>query len=536
MAFFGVPLSGLIASQDQLTSVSNNLANLDTVGFKDQTVSFSDLFAQSSLVNQSNDPISTGLGVTASQTNSDFTDGGISATGIASNAALSGNGFFVVQGTNGAPTYTRAGDFTANAQGFLTSPSGEEVLGYGATNGVVSTTGAIQPLKVALGSVIPATATSEFQITANLNSAAAVGSKFSSTTPVYDSLGAQHVLTVTYTKTASNSWSYTATLPAADLSSGAATAATAASPSTSTYTFGAATDTLSGSATIALGSGSPVTVSAAGLTVTQFAAALNGNATLQSEGITATLSGNQITLSGPASGAGGNLVLGGTVTDTTTSATITPSTPTTATEASTGAIVSQGTLSFDSSGNLELQPVTPATTPATYVQSISINVPQFADGGAASTLTWSLTDKNGNGTITQTDLASTTAATQNGQGSGTLTSYSIQSDGTIEGNYSNGQTNALGQIALATFANTQGLARVGGNDYQATPGSGAASIGVAGTGGRGTITGGSVEASNVDVAAEFSKMIEAQQAYSANAKTITTFQQVSQATIAMIQG
>jgi flagellar hook protein FlgE len=533
MAFFGVPLSGLIASQDQLTSVSNNLANLDTVGFKDQTVSFSDLFAQSSLVNQSNDPISTGLGVTSSQTNSDFTDGGISSTGIASNAALSGNGFFVVQGTNGAPTYTRAGDFTANADGFLTSPSGEEVLGYGATNGVVSTTGAIQPLKVALGSVIPATATSKFQITANLNSAAAVGSTFSSTTPVYDSLGAQHVLTVTYTKTASNSWSYTASLPGADLSS---STATPASQSTSTYTFGAATDTLGGSATIALGSGSPVTISAAGLTVTQFAAAINANSTLQSEGVTASLSGGVITLSGPASGAGGTLALGGTVTDTTTSATITPSTPTTAAVAVANGTVAQGTFNFDSSGNLELQPVTPATTPATYVQSISISVPQFADGGASSTLTWDLTDKNGNGTITQTDLANTTAATQNGQGSGTLTSYAIQSDGTIEGTYSNGQTNALGQIALATFANNQGLARVGGNDYQATPGSGAASIGVAGTGGRGTITGGSVEASNVDVAAEFSKMIEAQQAYSANAKTITTFQQVSQATIAMIQG
>lgn len=536
MAFFGVPLSGLIASQDQLTSVSNNLANLDTVGFKDQTVSFSDLFAQSSSVNQSNDPISTGLGVTAAQTNSDFTDGGISSTGIASNAALSGNGFFVVQGTSGTPSYTRAGDFTANAQGFLTSPSGEQVLGYGATNGVVSTTGALQPLKVALGSVIPATATSQFQITANLNSSAKVGSTFSSTTPVYDSLGAQHVLSVTYTKTGSNAWSYSATMPAADLSSSATTSTTAASPSTASYAFGSATDTLSGSATISLGSGSPVSVSAAGLTPSAFAASINSNSTLQSEGITATLTGSTVTLSGPASGAGGNLVLGGTVTDATTSATITPSTPTTATTASTGAVLAQGTLSFDSSGNLELQPVTPATTPATYVQSVSINVPQFADGGAASSLTWNLADKNGNGTITQTDLASSTATTQNGQGSGTLTSYAIQSDGTIQGTYSNGQTDALGQIAIATFANTQGLARTGGNDYQATPGSGLASVGLAGTGGRGTLTGGSVEASNVDVAAEFSKMIEAQQAYSANAKTITTFQQVSQATIAMISG
>jgi len=68
MSFFGVPLSGLIASQNQLQAVSNNLANLDTVGFKDQTVSFSDLFAQSSATNGANDPLQTGLGVTTSQT------------------------------------------------------------------------------------------------------------------------------------------------------------------------------------------------------------------------------------------------------------------------------------------------------------------------------------------------------------------------------------------------------------------------------------------------------------------------------------
>lgn len=408
MAFFGVPLSGLIASQDQLTSVSNNLANLDTVGYKDQTVSFSDLFAQSSSVNATDNPIQTGLGVATSQTDSDFTDGGISSTGIASNMALSGNGFFVVQGTSGAPSYTRAGDFTANSDGYLTAPSGELVLGYGATNGVVSTTGTIQPLKVALGSVIPASATSSFQISANLNSSAAVGSTFASTTPIYDSLGAQHTLTVTYTKTASNTWTYSADVPTAD----------------------------------------------------------------------------------------------------------------------TGAASSQigtGTLTFDSSGNL--------TAPT---GTVSLTIPSFTDGAAAANLSWSLVNSNGAGTITQTDLANSTSSTQNGQGSGTLTSYAIQADGTIEGSYSNGQTNALGQVAIASFANTQGLVRTGNNDYQATPGSGAAAIGVAGTGGRGVITGGSVEASNVDVAAEFSKMIVAQQAYSANAKTITTFQQISEATIAMI--
>ena len=89
-------------------------------------------------------------------------------------------------------------------------------------------------------------------------------------------------------------------------------------------------------------------------------------------------------------------------------------------------------------------------------------------------------------------------------------------------------------MAVATFANNQGLQQTGGNLFQATSGSGAAQINVAGTGGAGTITGGSIENSNVDIATEFSNMIVAQQAYQANAKTITTMDQISQATLQMI--
>jgi flagellar hook protein FlgE len=412
MSFFGVPLSGLVASQDQLQAVSNNLANLDTVGFKDQTVSFSDIFAQSSLTNGTNDPLEVGLGVKASQTTSDFTDGATDATGISSNMALSGNGFFVTKASDGTTSYTRAGDFTANKQGELTTANGETVMGYPAVNGVVSTTGVLTPLQIGVGSVIPATATSTFQLTTNLNSTAATGATFASTTPVYDSLGSSHVLTVNYTKTGTNTWSYSVNVPTADT----------------------------------------------GATSTQ---------------------------------------------------------------------VASGNLTFDTSGNL--------TSPTTG--SIPVSIPTFADGAASMNLTWSLKDEAGNSSITQTDLASATSSTtQDGKSSGTLTSYAVSTDGTVEGTYSNGQVTALGQVVVATFANTQGLVRLGNNNYQVTSGSGAALVGVAGTGGRGVITGGSVEASNVDVAAEFSKMIVAQQAYQANAKTVTTLNQISQATIQMITG
>ena len=107
-------------------------------------------------------------------------------------------------------------------------------------------------------------------------------------------------------------------------------------------------------------------------------------------------------------------------------------------------------------------------------------------------------------------------------------------DGLISAKFSNGQTAPVGQLALANVVNPQGLMVGAGNLYQTTLASGAASIGVAGTGGLGTIQDGALEASNVDISSEFSNLIIAQQAYEASSKAITTFNTVSQETINMI--
>ena len=100
--------------------------------------------------------------------------------------------------------------------------------------------------------------------------------------------------------------------------------------------------------------------------------------------------------------------------------------------------------------------------------------------------------------------------------------------------FSNNQTMALGQVAVASFANNQGLIQAPNSEYQASYSSGAAVIGQAGAGGDGTISGGSVEESNVNLSAQFANMIVAQQGYEANAKVLTTLDQVSQATIQAI--
>jgi flagellar hook protein FlgE len=421
MSFFGVPLSGLIASQDQLESVSSNLANLDTDGYKDQNDTFADIFAQSGGANGAQDPLQTGLGVSLAETTSNFTNGAITSTGIASNMALTGNGFFISQQTDGSTAYIRAGDFTTNKNGFLVDPDGGQILGYPAVNGIVNNAAIPAPLQIGSGSVSPATPTSTFDTQTNLSAESANGTVFNATPIVlYDSLGNSHTLSMQFTKTAANTWGYTLNVPTADTGS-------------------------------------------------------------------------------------------------------------------TTTVVSSGTLTFNSAGQLVSTTNAAGTVTTPPPASITGITFPLTDGAAPITLSWNLTNASGGNTLSQTNVTSATTTTaQNGNASGTLSSYSIDSDGTIQGSFSNGATAALGQVAIANFINTQGLQRVGSNDYLPTAGSGPALVGTAGTGGRGTITGGSVEGSNVDTATEFAKLIVAQQDYQANAKTVTTFDTISQATIAMI--
>src|ERR1700722_7455335 len=141
MSAFSIPLSGLEASSSSLNTIANNLSNLNTDGYKDQTLNFADVFNQVHATSGDGDPIQTGSGVQVAGTTADFSNGSVSSTGIASNMALQGNGFFVVQNGSGTD-YTRAGDFTVNSAGQLTTPSGELVMGYPAVNGVVSTNSA----------------------------------------------------------------------------------------------------------------------------------------------------------------------------------------------------------------------------------------------------------------------------------------------------------------------------------------------------------------------------------------------------------
>src|SRR5271163_4181322 len=151
MPNFSIPLSGLTAESTALSAIANNLSNQNTTGYKDTSVLFSDLFYQNLGTTGSGDPIQEGAGTEVSAMPSLFTQGSVSSTGVPTDVAIQGAGFFVVQNANGTLNYTRAGDFSTNESNFLVTPEGQQVLGYPATNGVVNTSGSIVPLELGAG-------------------------------------------------------------------------------------------------------------------------------------------------------------------------------------------------------------------------------------------------------------------------------------------------------------------------------------------------------------------------------------------------
>ncbi len=199
MPNFSIPLSGLTAESTALSTIANNLSNQNTTGYKDKVVLFGDLFYQSLGTSGSGDPIQLGAGTQVGSTPSLFTQGSVSSTGVPTDVAIQGSGFFIVQDASGAVSYTRAGDFS-ELNNYLVTPAGQQVLGYPAVNGVVNTGTAIGPLQLGAGIISPPNATTNVELTTNLNGAANVGDSFSTPVTVYDSLGASHVLTFNYTE------------------------------------------------------------------------------------------------------------------------------------------------------------------------------------------------------------------------------------------------------------------------------------------------------------------------------------------------
>lgn len=215
MPNFSIALTGLQADTVALNTIGNNLANLNTTAFKKQTTTFEDLFYQNIGTSGSGNTLQIGVGTRVSGTASSFAQGSLTTTQSATDLALSGSGFFLVQRGN-VQALTRAGNFVLDASGNLITTSGENVMGYGVQNGAVNPNGGLVPVRLPVGGSEGAQPTKEFSLTTTLDATAAAGKQFPSSVTMYDSLGQSHIATVTYTKTTPTSWNYAITLPPAD--------------------------------------------------------------------------------------------------------------------------------------------------------------------------------------------------------------------------------------------------------------------------------------------------------------------------------
>jgi flagellar hook protein FlgE len=208
-----VELTGLQAAQTDLDTIGNNIANVSTVGFKGSTPNFSDIYG-SSLLGSAGSGVSPGQGVATNSLSQLFTEGAISQTGNPMDVAINGNGFFQVQTPSGV-AYTRDGSLQLNSQGFLTNDSGALIMGYAApvSGSTSSSSGALGTIQVS-EAALPASATTSLAMAVNLPStdtpinttsnpfkvSNSASYNQSTSTTVYDSLGAPDTLTTYFTQ------------------------------------------------------------------------------------------------------------------------------------------------------------------------------------------------------------------------------------------------------------------------------------------------------------------------------------------------
>ncbi len=412
---FSIALSALQAESEAINTTGNNLANMNTDGFKGSDVDFKDLFSQ--YIGDASS-FQTGLGVSLPVNNQIFTQGAIQSTSAPLAAAIQGNGFFVVNSAStGQQLFTRDGNFTQNSSGVLQTQTGEDVQGWTAsTNGTINTSGPTGNIVLPAGTTLPPSATQNFTLDANLDAQSVAGTStgtFSVPMQVVDSLGDTHNLTITFTQSAAspNTWSYDVTIPGGDLTGG-----------------------------------------------------------------------------------------------------------TTGTEQSV--LANPGTVTFNQDGTL---------SSAGGTAPVAVNINGLADGASNMAVNWNLFNSDGSGTLTNyAQTSNLGSSTQDGIQAAQLTSVAIQNGGQVVAIYSNGQQKVEAQLAMAAIQNPDSLQNVGNNNLAVSTQTATPAIGVAQTGGRGQILGGSLESSNVDMATQFTNLIVYQSAYQASSRVISTANNMTQ--------
>ncbi len=442
-------VSGLQNHQTRMDVIGNNIANVNTTGFKRGRVNFQDMISQqlSGAAKPTEEkggvnPKEVGLGMTVAAIDTVFTQGNLQSTGISTDIAIQGNGFFIEK--NGEKSYyTRAGAFSLDQNGTLVNPAnGMRVQGWMARelNGemVIQTAATPTDLTIPVGSKDPAKATQNINFACNLNKntpeipenaneADIAKGTWNTEFKIYDSFGNEHLLNVNFTRVRGNPNQWTASVQI--------------DPDNAEFT----------QTRVGLGTTDGVE--------NTFTVSFDNNGTLQA--VTDSAGNN----SNP-----------------------------------TGEIILQASYTVpESNADADGNP---------YRQTMNINL-----GTIGSMIN----------TVTQSASASSTKAFyQDGYTLGYLENFKIDSTGTITGVYSNGTNRAIGQLAMATFANQNGLEKAGDNTYVKSNNSGEAKINASGIAGAGSMLAGALEMSNVDLTEQMTDMIVTQRGFQSNAKTITT--------------
>lgn len=422
--------SGLGAQTAAITNVSNNVANSQTTGYKRVDTSFAEQLSQSTTRLNGSSTVSAAPVATVSR------GGDISQVENPLAMAISGNGLFAVSrpaGTdaNGntvySPTqfYTRNGDFSKNAEGYLVNTSGYALEGWPVANGAVNRgqLGLIQVDEAPM----PPQMTDTISVSANLP-ASGTETSYSTQVPVYDNLGIARSVTLNWTPAGNNQWQLNVLGPDGTSSAGTAMV------------------------TFSDGSG------------------------------------------------GGNGMPSGTIDSISNT---------------TGSLAAS---TFSGQGS---------------DASLSVNLPGLGINGAVIDL--------GSYGSTQgvTQYAGTTyqqnSVVANGAAPGAYTGVSVKENGEVVVSYDNGKSRTIAQVPVVTFQNADGLQREDGQAFTATQAAGQARVLAAGEQGTGSLATSSIEASNVDITSEFSKMIVAQRAYSANSRVLSTVSGLLSETVDMLR-
>ncbi|MDP3150714.1 MAG: flagellar hook protein FlgE [Ignavibacteria bacterium] len=536
--FAGV--SGLRNHQSMMDVIGNNIANVNTIGFKGSRVTFSDTFNQ--FIKAGTNPTDTsggtntyqvGLGMKVNSIDRNWSQGTFERTGITTDLALQGSGLFVLK-SNGENFYSRAGGFVFDADGKLVSPqNGAIVQGKVASeDGVIPPGNNLQDIMIDTNLKLPAVATNLIKWGGNLKSSSALtrtesvvergninsalAGPFTNETTIYNEFGAKFTYKQTFTKTANPdeydvSWEVfdTAVPPVSVQTGSLGTPVTFVDDGKGDFKMDAASKALFD------GVNNRVQITGSNLDFNYDPTEVSQNSASATLSISAD--GNRI--ANVVSGAVSIFdSLGNSHQVTLTFTKLgnnqwswTAGVPSTSTDDGK-AVSATGTITFDADGTLD---------PA----NISPNNPQltFNPDGKANPVVLDLNFGQAFGGVTQTSASSVVSAlSQNGSASASLSNMNIDQYGNIVGIFSNGNSRTLAQVMVATFTNLNGLISKGDNLFTAYANSGTPRIGSLGEETGTTVQSGALEQSNVDLSEEFTKMIVSQRGFQANARVITT--------------